>query len=68
MTQFMELLDDYLDLRDDLKNEEENFNSITERASARERLTFLRNYINVWVESIDVRLENIEDEVLGNQP
>lgn len=65
MTKFMELLDDYLDLRDDLKNEEESFNSIPDRAAARERLAFLRNYINVWIDSLDTRLENIEDACLG---
>lgn len=62
MGKFMELLDDYLDLRDELKDEENNYNSIPDRIAARSRLSFLRDYIDVWIESIDVRLDILEEE------
>lgn len=62
MSKFMDLLDTYLELREDLRNEEENFTSIPERRAARERMHWHRDYLNMIVESIEIRLENLEDE------
>ncbi len=61
MSKFMELLDDYLDLRDELKDEENNFNSIPERRQARERLMYLRDYLDVFLASIEARLDFLEE-------
>lgn len=62
MSKFMDLLDTYLQLRDDLKNAEENFTSIPERKAARERMYWHRDYLNMIVESIEIRLDTLEDE------
>ena len=62
MSKFMDLLDTYLELREDLKSEEENFNSIPDRRAARERMYWHRDYLNTIIDSIEIRLENLEDE------
>lgn len=46
MNKFTDVLDLYLDLRDELKNEEDNFNSIDDRRRAREVLNDYRNELN----------------------
>lgn len=62
MSKFMDLLDTYLELREELKNEEENFTSIPERKAARERMYWYRDYLNTIIESIEVRLDVLEEE------
>ncbi len=62
MSKFMDLLDAYLELRDDLKNAEENFVSIDDRRAARERFHWYRDYLNTVIESIEVRLDVLEEE------
>lgn len=62
MSKFMDLLDTYLELRDDLKNVEENFVSIDDRRAARERFQWYRDYLNMVIESVEVRLDVLEEE------
>lgn len=61
MSKFMDLLDTYLELRDDFKNVEENFVSIDDRRAARERFYWYRDYLNMVIESIEIRLEVLEE-------
>lgn len=52
METFSELLERYLDLRDELKDEENNFNSIPERQMARLDLMNLKRNLDLMVRDV----------------
>lgn len=52
METFTDLLDRYLDLRDELKDEENNFVSIHERSIARQDLSKLKQELDVMMRDV----------------
>ena len=52
METFSELLERYLDLRDELKDEENNFNSIPERQMARLDLMNLKRNLDLMMRDV----------------
>lgn len=51
MNKFSDTLEKYLDLRDELKNEEDNFGSIQQRIDARMELYSLKDELDIILDN-----------------
>lgn len=67
MSKFMDLMDEYLELRDDLKDAENNFASIGDRQYASKKLAAYRLAINDFVDSVQQSLTYVEKDVGDNR-
>lgn len=67
MSKFMDLLDEYLELRDDLKDADNNFTSIQDRSEAGMYMRDLRETINDLVYSVQYRLNSLEKDIGNNR-
>lgn len=66
MNKFMDLLDEYLELRDALKDADNNFTSIQDRSEAGMYMRELREAINDLVYSVQYRLSSLEKDIGDN--
>lgn len=55
MYKFSDTLEKYLELRDDLKDEELNFNSIPDRSFARMELAGLKSQLDEYFEQMEIK-------------
>lgn len=67
MSKFMDLLDEYLELRDALKDADNNFTSIQDRSEAGMYMRDLRETINDLVYSVQYRLSSLEKDIGDNR-